>query len=245
MGGCSSSSKTRPTPQPRGNDRSAQGGRALNLASHGEPGEHEFAIVKPQKLHELGPGKVMVNSYNFDFLTKDKRDLKKAKKVIVAFDLDDEKLQKVLSLCTSAETLDFTLSGGTVTKVEATASPELRTVIGLDAFKKLERLNVTNTKVGDELTQGRAAWVKRLKYLTLDSCDRIKTFYVLAPLTNLEELYMSLCTGIQARGRTTGSETLLKLQKLKKLIADYTFIEGNVVMQLKSKFGSAFSNKRH
>ncbi|KAH8617299.1 hypothetical protein ERJ75_000391500 [Trypanosoma vivax] len=197
MGECSSSSTTRPTPQPQGKDRSAQGGPVPNLGSDDGPGKCEFEIVGPLPLYDPKPGEVMMNSHNFSFLTTGGKELAAAEKVTVAFDLDDEKLRKILSPSKYAKTLDFNLSGSEVAKVEATSHCELEKVVGLSESKMLETLNLKRTKVGNDVMTDSETWGKGLKCLTLDGCDRIKSFGILAPLSNLEELHMSTCKGIE------------------------------------------------
>ncbi|KAG8340406.1 hypothetical protein TRVL_08762 [Trypanosoma vivax] len=196
MGECSSSSTTRPTPQPQGKDHSAKGGPVPNLGSDDEPGKCEIEYVHAQLLYDPKPGEVM-NSHNFSFLTTGGKELAAAEKVTVAFDLDGEKLRKILSPSKNAKTLDFNLSGSEVAKVEATSHCELEKVLGLSAFKMLETLNLKRTKVGNDVVTDSETLGKGLTHLTLDGCDRIKSFGILAPLSNLEELHMSTCKGIE------------------------------------------------
>ncbi|KAG8341142.1 hypothetical protein TRVL_08026 [Trypanosoma vivax] len=241
MGGCSSSSKTRPTPQPQGVRCPSKGGPALNLGPNDEPGKFEIAYARARLLYDPEPGEVVVNDKNFSFLTEDGKELKEAEKVTVALDLDDEKLQKILGLCENAKTLDFTRSGGTVTKVEATSHHKLEKVDGLGKFKMLGRLNLRDTKVGNDVMTDSETWGKGLTHLTLDGCERVKSFGILAPLSNLKELHMSRCEGIE---KGEGSETLINFRCLSKLIADKTEISDDVSNKLREKLGSNFSNKQ-
>ncbi|KAH8619741.1 hypothetical protein ERJ75_000135400 [Trypanosoma vivax] len=197
MGECSSSSTTRPTPQPQGKDHSAKGGPVLNLGSDDGPGKCEIEYVHAQLLYDPNPGEVVVNEKNFSFLTTDGKELAAAEKVTVALDLDGEKLRKILSPSKNAKTLDFNLSGSEVAKVEATSHCELEKVDGLARFEMLRRLDLKRTKVSNDVMTDSETLGKGLAHLTLDGCDRIKSFGILGPLSNLEELHMSRCGGIE------------------------------------------------
>ncbi|KAH8611100.1 hypothetical protein ERJ75_001034700 [Trypanosoma vivax] len=241
MGECSSSSTTRPTPQPQRKDRSAKGAPVPNLGSDDGPGKCEIEYVNAQLLYDPNPGEVVVNEKNFSFLTTSGKELEAAEKVTVAFDLDDEKLRKILSPSKYAKTLDFKLSGSEVTKVEATSHCELEKAVGLSESKMLQTLNLKRTKVGNDAMMDSETLGRGLKCLTLDGCDRIKSFGILAPLSNLEELHMSTCKGI---GRGGGSETLINFRCLDGLIADHTVINDDVKNKLRDKLGSNFSSEQ-